>query len=153
MLIPRPHARTAIITCMDPRIQLSKALGSQAEASFVIRNGGGRVTDDVFRSLVLCTRVLNVTEIMIFHHTDCRLQEFSDEELSIRTGADIDFMSFMTLTESITQDINRLQAYNMFNNVTIWGGIYSVESHTTRLIAGTHNGSVLLSDTEVEVSE
>ena len=66
---------------MDPSIQLSKALGSHAEASFVIRNGGGRVTDDVFRSLVLCTRVLDVTEIGILHHTDCRLQEFSNEEL------------------------------------------------------------------------
>lgn len=148
MIGSRPHARTAIITCMDPRIQLSKALGNDAEASFVLRNGGGRVTDDVFRSLVVCTRVLNVTEIGILHHTDCRLQELSNEELSARTGVDLDFMSFSTPVESVSQDIARLRSYDTFNDVNIWGAIYSVENHTAHLIAGTHNGSVLLRGAE-----
>lgn len=139
-----PHARTAILTCMDPRIQLSRVLGSRANASFVIRNGGGRVTDDAFRSLVLCTRVLGVTEIGILHHTDCRLQEFSDEELFSRTGVDIDFMSFSEPDASVSEDITRLHSYGVFNDVHIWGGIYAVESHTARLTAGTRNGSVLL---------
>jgi carbonic anhydrase len=152
MLGSSPHARTAILTCMDPRIQLSKALGSHASAAFVIRNGGGRVTDDVFRSLVLCTRVLRVTEIAILHHTDCRLQEFSDEELFSRTGVDIDFMSFSAPDASVSEDIARLYSYGVFNDVHIWGGIYAVESHTTRLIAGTHNGSVLLGGARVEAS-
>lgn len=152
MLGSYPHVRMAILTCMDPRIQLSKALGSHANASFVIRNAGGRVTDDVFRSLVLCTRVLDVTEIGILHHTDCRLQEFSDEELFSRTGVDINFMSFSAHDESVSEDITRLHSYGVFDDVRIWGGIYAVENHTMRLIAGTHNGSVPLGGAESEAS-
>jgi carbonic anhydrase len=153
MLDSPPQARTAIITCMDPRIQLSKALGAQAEASYMLRNGGGRVTDDVFRSLVLCTGVLDVTEIAILHHTDCRLQGLSNEELSSRTGVDIDFMSFSTPLASVAEDIGRLQGCDAFVKVKIWGGIYSVEDHTIRLIAGTHTDSVLLDHSEFEKSE
>jgi carbonic anhydrase len=143
-----PPAPTAIVTCMDPRIRLSRALGSHAEASFVIRNGGGRVTDDVFRSLVLCTRLLDVTEIVILHHTDCRLQEFSNAELSFRTGVDIDFMSFSAPDASVSQDVARLRACDMFKDVKIWGGVYCVDSHSARVIAGIHDGSALIGSTE-----
>jgi carbonic anhydrase len=149
----RSPAKMAVIYCMDPRIQLSRALGSRVEEAFILRNGGGRVTDDVVRSLVLCTRLLNVTEIAVIHHTDCRLQEFSNEELSYKTGVDIDFMSFSTPTVSVSQDIARLRTYDMFNNVKIWGGIYSVSSHTIRPIADAHNGTILFDDAEFELSE
>lgn len=149
----RQPARMAIITCMDPRIQLSKALGRQAEGSFVLRNAGGRITDDVLRSLVLCTRLLNVTEIAVLHHTDCRLQEFSNEELVCKTGVDIDFMSLSTPVASVSQDVARLQAYDMFSNVKIWGAIYSVSNHSIRRIADPHNSPVLFGYTEFGLSE
>jgi carbonic anhydrase len=143
--MPRANidARTAIVTCMDPRIELSKVLGSQADNSFVLRNGGGRVTDDVLRSLILCTRLLNVSRIGILHHTDCRLQDYSNEELSFRTGISIDFLPFSTPTTSVPEDIARLHACGMFGGVEIWGGIYVVESHTLQPVASHgHNGQL-----------
>lgn len=133
-----PPARQAIVTCMDPRIQLSKALGHKAENSYVLRNGGGRVTDDVVRGLLLCTRVLGVTQVGVLHHTDCRLHEFSNDELSSITGVDINFMSSSDPTASIMEDVTTLRASGIFGaEVTIWSGIYSLEDHKVSMIVDT----------------
>ncbi|HEY3733623.1 MAG TPA: carbonic anhydrase [Streptosporangiaceae bacterium] len=131
-----PH--TAIVTCMDPRVRLPGVLGDAAAASFVLRNGGGRVTDDVLRSLVLCTRLLGVTDVGVVHHTDCRLQAVSNEELILKTGVDIDFMPISDPLASVLEDVGRLRSGGALSpQVTVWGGLYSVEDHTMRVIAGT----------------
>jgi carbonic anhydrase len=132
-----PPARLAIVTCMDPRIQLPRVLGDEAD-TFVLRNAGGRVTDDVLRSLALCTLLLEVTRVGVLHHTDCRLQEFTNEELAIRTGLDIDFMSCPNPVTSILEDIDRLSSCDMLSaQVEFWGGLYDVEDHAIRVITGS----------------
>ena len=50
---PRPSRRLAVVTCMDARIDVFAALGLHLGEVHVIRNAGGRVTDDVLRSLTL----------------------------------------------------------------------------------------------------
>ncbi len=133
-----PPARTAIVTCMDPRLQLPRVLKSAAEESFILRNAGGRVTEDVLRGLVLCTQVMDVTEIGVIHHTDCRLQKYTNEELILKTGADIDFMSFSDPIKSILQDVRRLSDCSMLKTeVRIWGGLYSIDDHTISVISDT----------------
>lgn len=133
-----PPARTAIVTCMDPRLQLPRVLGSAAEESFILRNAGGRVTEDVLRGLVLCTLVMDVTEIGIIHHTDCRLQKYTDEELILSTGADIDFMSFTDPVMSILEDVRQLSDCSMLKaELRIWGGLYSIDDHTISVISDT----------------
>jgi carbonic anhydrase len=130
--------QVAIVTCMDPRIQLSKALGRNVNESFVLRNGGGRVTDDVLRGLILCTRLMKVTEIGVIHHTDCRLQQFTNEELALRTGIDIDFKSFSDPVTSVVEDVNRLSNSDILHpNVRVWGGLYVTEDHVVRVISDT----------------
>lgn len=132
------RARMAIVTCMDPRIRLPAALGTSADHLFVLRNGGGRVTDDVVRSLVLCTKMLNVTQVGVLQHTDCRLHGLTNEELVLRTGVDIDFMSCSNPVAGILEDVRRLQSCAVFSpEVRVWGGLYCVQSHTIRTIAGT----------------
>jgi carbonic anhydrase len=131
-----PTARMAIVTCMDPRLQIRGALGLDTDDSFVLRNAGGRVTDDVLRSLVLCTRMLDVTDIGVIHHTDCRLQEHTDEELRLKTGADFDFLSISDPVSSISEDVGRLGSSGLFAGVRIWGALYVVDDHTINLVAG-----------------
>jgi carbonic anhydrase len=133
---PAPTARMAIVTCMDPRLQIRGALGLDADDSFVLRNAGGRVTDDVLRSLVLCTRMLDVTDIGVIHHTDCRLQEHTDEELRLKTGTDLDFLSISDPVTSISEDVGRLESSGLFAGVRIWGALYVVHDHTVNLVEG-----------------
>lgn len=75
----RPKLRTAVIACMDSRIDLFGALGLEIGDAHVIRNAGGLPTDDVLRSLALSQRRLGTREVVLIHHTDCGMQNFDDE--------------------------------------------------------------------------
>jgi carbonic anhydrase len=76
-----------LLTCIDTRIEPLAALGLRPGDAKILRNAGGRVTDDVLRSFVLATNLLGVDRIGIMHHTDCALAGRSDEQLrSMITG-------------------------------------------------------------------
>src|SRR5438094_2019024 len=85
----RPSRHLAVVTCMDARIDVFAALGLHLGEGHVIRNAGGRVTDDVLRSLALSSHVLGVDTVILMQHTKCGLAGVSDEELRRRTGADL----------------------------------------------------------------
>ena len=70
---PRPSRRLAVVTCMDARIDVFAALGLHLGEAHVIRNAGGRVTDDVLRSLTLSSHVLGVDTVVVMQHTKCGL--------------------------------------------------------------------------------
>src|SRR5687767_9163780 len=88
---PRPSRRLAVLTCMDARIDVFAALGLHLGEAHVIRNAGGRVTDDVLRSLALSSRILGVDTVVVMQHTGCGLEGVTDDELRERTGADLEF--------------------------------------------------------------
>ena len=74
-----PSKRTAVVACMDARLNVYGALGLREGESHVIRNAGGVVTDDVIRSLAISQRLLGTTEIVLVHHTDCGMLTFTDD--------------------------------------------------------------------------
>src|SRR3954447_27025078 len=82
----RPGRRLAVVTCMDARIDVFAALGLHLGEALVIRNAGGRVTDDVLRSLALATHVLGVDTVAVMQHTKCGLTGVTDDELRKITG-------------------------------------------------------------------
>src|SRR3954464_12259243 len=71
----------AVITCMDSRISPLEMLGLQPGDAKILRNAGARVTDDVLRTLVLATHLLNVSRIMVVAHTDCRMTKVTDTDV------------------------------------------------------------------------
>ncbi|GAA2470138.1 beta-carbonic anhydrase CanA [Streptomyces thermolineatus] len=80
-LLPMPPARrTAVVTCMDARVNVYGLLGLSEGDSHVFRNAGGIVTDDVVRSLAVSQRLLGTREVILIHHTDCGMATFNDEE-------------------------------------------------------------------------
>lgn len=83
-----PSLRTAIVACMDSRLDVFGVLGLHLGQSHVIRNAGGVVTDDVMRSLLISQRFLGTVEVVLIHHTDCGMLAFTDEALAAKLAAE-----------------------------------------------------------------
>jgi carbonic anhydrase len=87
-LAQRPAPKIAVVTCMDPRLSnLPEILGLPHADLDVIRTGGPAVTDDVLAELVVSTRVLGTTEILLLNHSGCGFTTFTDDELNARLAA------------------------------------------------------------------
>src|SRR5690348_6764719 len=87
-LAERPAPKIAVVTCMDPRLSnLPEILGLPQADIDVIRTGGPAVTEDVLGELVVSTRVLGTTEIMLLNHTGCGFTTFTDDELNAKLAA------------------------------------------------------------------
>ena len=83
-----PCPKIAVVTCMDPRLSnLPDILGLPHAYIDVIRTGGPAVTEDVLAELVVSTRVLGTTEIMLLNHTGCGFTTFTDSELNAKLAA------------------------------------------------------------------
>src|SRR5499433_2769806 len=77
-----PPARGfAILTCMDARLDPAKYAGLAEGDAHVIRNAGGRASDDAIRSLVISHKLLGTNEWFVIHHTDCGMETFTDEAM------------------------------------------------------------------------
>jgi len=126
---PRPGRRLAVVTCMDARIDVFAALGLHLGEALVIRNAGGRVTDDVIRSLAVSSHVLGVDTVVVMQHTKCGLEGVTDEELQARTGADLGFHPIADHDEALRTDIDLLTTKPYLGPIRLVAGfIYDVES-------------------------
>ena len=82
--LPLPPARHfAILTCMDARLDPAKYAGLQEGDAHVIRNAGGRASDDAIRSLVISHKLLGTNAWFVIHHTNCGMELFTDEIIQI----------------------------------------------------------------------
>jgi carbonic anhydrase len=129
VLDQRPAHRLAVVTCMDARIDVFAVLGLELGDAHVIRNAGGRLTDDVLRSLALSSSALGVDTVVVMQHTKCGLEGASEDELRARTGADLDFLPIADHEAALRADIERLSSTPYLSAVQrIAGFVYDVES-------------------------
>lgn len=138
--LPMPPGRqVAVLTCMDARLHPEKFLGLDIGDAHMIRNAGGRASDDALRSLVISQRLLGTTEIVVIHHTDCGMLTFSNEDLAAKIQADVgehDFMPFPDLEQSVRDDVAILRASSLIpGDIPISGAIYDVRSGQLQEIA------------------
>jgi carbonic anhydrase len=115
--LPAPPAkRTAVVACMDARLDVYRLLGLQPGEAHVIRNAGGAVTDDVIRSLAISQRLLGTTEVVLIHHTECGMLTFTDDEFRAQIEADTGIRptwaaeAFSDLDADVRQSIARITA-------------------------------------------
>ncbi len=115
--VPLPPGRkTAVVACMDARIETGALLGLEEGDAHVIRNAGGVVTDDVLRSLTISQRLLGTREIILVHHTDCGMVTFSDDAVKAQIEADTGVRpsfaleAFPDAEEDVRQSIRRIEA-------------------------------------------
>lgn len=150
-----PPARGfAILTCMDARLDPAKYAGLSEGDAHVIRNAGGRASDDAIRSLVISHKLLGTKEWFVIHHTDCGMVLFTDDIIrgllakSLKTatvdengwknvteegGSDeARFVSFLTITNleaSVVEDVKRIKNHPLVaKNIPVYGYIYDVKS-------------------------
>src|SRR5256885_11707337 len=133
-----PPARGfAILTCMDARLDPAKYAGLSEGDAHVIRNAGGRASDDAIRSLIISYKLLGTREFAVIHHTDCGMLTFSNSDLrgmlKRDTGSDaaeqIDFLPFSDLNASVTDDVKRIREHRLIpNDIAVRGFIYDVKS-------------------------
>jgi carbonic anhydrase len=121
---------------MDSRIDPLSMLGLEKGDAKILRNAGGRVTDDVLRTLVLAVHLLGVNRVMVVEHTDCKMASATDEQVhqAIYESAGIDTRSleFRTMSDqlaSITQDVQRVRSSPYLKPDTEVGGfVYDVKT-------------------------
>lgn len=150
-----PPARGfAILTCMDARLDPAKYAGLSEGDAHVIRNAGGRASDDAIRSLVISYKLLGTKEWFVIHHTDCGMEFFNDEVMrgllasSLETaalGADgfhdvgtgpgsaeakyIDWLTISDQAQSVTEDVARIKSHALVpSGIPVYGYIYDVKS-------------------------
>lgn len=153
--LPVPPGRQfAILTCMDARLDPAKFAGLSEGDAHVIRNAGGRASDDAIRSLVISHKLLGTREWFVIHHTGCGMETFTDETMrgllaqSLDTatvdasgwhdtgegpgsteGNYIDWLPITNLEESVVEDVRRLRSHPLVaRDIAIYGYIYDVKT-------------------------
>jgi carbonic anhydrase len=126
----------AVVTCMDSRIDPLRMLGLQPGEAKILRNAGGRVTDDVLRTLVLATHLLGVHRVLVVEHTDCKMASATDEDVhrTIYEASGIDTRSlvFQTMDDqmsTLAHDVQRVRSSPYLPEGTVVGGfLYDVRT-------------------------
>jgi carbonic anhydrase len=133
-----PVQHLAVLTCMDARIHVTKALGLDIGDANLIRNAGGRASDDAIRSIVIATELLGAGEVAVLHHTDCGMLKFTNDDLrnklSTERGVDasgVDFLPFSDVEQSVREDVATLEASSLLaDGIEVTGWVYDVKTGT-----------------------
>ena len=149
-----PGRRFAILTCMDARLDPAQYAGLAEGDAHVIRNAGGRASDDAIRSLVISYKLLGTREWFVIHHTQCGMETFTDEVMrrllasSLRTasigdsgwqdsgqgpgsteGSYIDWLTIADNAQSVVEDVTRIRNHPLVpGDIPIYGYIYDVKT-------------------------
>lgn len=149
-----PRRRFTILTCMDARLDPAKYAGLAEGDAHVIRNAGGRASDDAIRSLVISYKLLGTQEWFVIHHTECGMETFTDQTIrgllanSLETaaldeqgwhdigkgagsteGEYIDWLTIGDQVKSVVADVQRIRSHPLVpQSIPIYGYIYDVKT-------------------------
>jgi carbonic anhydrase len=153
--LPIPPARKfAILTCMDARIHASKLFGLEEGDAHIIRNAGGRASDDAIRSLVISYKLLGTKEFFVVHHTNCGMVTFNDGvmagllanslETAVHDGtawkdvgqgpgsaeaAKIDWLTFTDDRQAVIDDVKKVRNHPLVpKSIPVYGYLYDVRT-------------------------
>jgi carbonic anhydrase len=133
-----PVRHTAVVTCMDARLDVHAMLGLELGDTHVIRNAGGVVTDDVVRSLTISQRHLGTTQVVLIHHTQCGMLTVTEDfrrELEADTGLRPQWAveAFVDLDGDVRQSMNRVRRSPfLLHRDTVRGFVYDVTTGLLR---------------------
>ena len=149
-----PARRFAILTCMDARLDPAKYAGLAEGDAHVIRNAGGRASDDAIRSLVISHKLLGTCEWFVIHHTDCGMETFNNDIMADLLNSSLEtasvdasgwhdtgagpgsaegrFINWLTIADnaaSVVEDVKRIKAHPLVpNDIPVYGYIYDCKT-------------------------
>ena len=149
-----PARHFAILTCMDARLDPAQYAGLAEGDAHVIRNAGGRASDDAIRSLVISYKLLGTREWFVIHHTDCGMETFTDDIMrellaaSLETATvdasgwhdsgngpgstEAEYIDWLTIADnaaSVVEDVRRIKGHRLVpNGIPVFGYIYDCKS-------------------------
>jgi carbonic anhydrase len=149
-----PARRFTVLTCMDARLDPDKYAGLTEGDAHVIRNAGGRASDDAIRSLVISYKLLGTREFFVIHHTNCGMEFFTNEVMrgllnnsletaeltssgfrdvgkgpGSRAGEFIEWLTIKDQKQSVLDDVLRIRNHPLIpRSIPIYGYIYDVHS-------------------------
>ena len=153
-----PARRFAVLTCMDARLDPAKFAGLAEGDAHVIRNAGGRASDDAIRSLVISYKLLGTREFFVIHHTNCGMEFFTNEVIrdllnssletaeltssgfrdvgkgpGSRAGEFIEWLTIQDQKQAVRDDVERIRNHPLVpKSIPVHGYIYEV--HTGKLV-------------------
>jgi len=157
-----PARRFAILTCMDARLDPAKFAGLAEGDAHVIRNAGGRASDDAIRSLVISYKLLGTREFFVIHHTECGMEFFTDDVMrglldssleiaeltpngfrdvgkgpGSREGEYIEWLAIKDQKQAVLDDVARIRAHALVpKSIPVHGYLYDVHSGKLLEVAG-----------------
>ena len=149
-----PGRRFAILTCMDARLDPAKYAGLAEGDAHVIRNAGGRASDDAIRSLVISHKLLGTREWFVIHHTDCGMETFTNDVMTELLNSSLEtarvdatgwhdtgegpgspegrYVNWLTIADnaaSVVEDVRRIKAHPLVpDQIPVYGYIYDCRS-------------------------
>ena len=149
-----PARRFAVLTCMDARLDPAKFAGLSEGDAHVIRNAGGRASDDAIRSLVISYKLLGTREFFVIHHTDCGMEFFTSEVMrgllsnsletaeltssgfrdigkgpGSRAGEFIEWLPIPNQKQAVVDDVLRIRTHPLVpRSIPVYGYVYDVKS-------------------------
>jgi carbonic anhydrase len=149
-----PARRFAVLTCMDARLDPAKYAGLAEGDAHVIRNAGGRASDDAIRSLVISYKLLGTREFFVIHHTNCGMEFFTDSVIRGLLGSSLEtaeltssgfrdvgkgpgsregeFIDWLTIADqqgAVVDDVRRIRNHRLVpRSIPIYGYVYDVKS-------------------------
>ena len=149
-----PARRFAILTCMDARLDPARFAGLSEGDAHVIRNAGGRASDDAIRSLVISYKLLGTQEFFVIHHTDCGMEFFTNDVMrdllnssletaeltstgfrdvgkgpGSRAGEYIEWLTIKNQKQAVLDDVARIRNHPLVpSSIPVYGYVYDVRS-------------------------
>ena len=145
-----PARHFAILTCMDARLDPAKYAGLAEGDAHVIRNAGGRASDDAIRSLVISHKLLGTREWFVIHHTNCGMETFTNDIMADLLNSSLEtatvdasgwhdtgagpgspegrYINWLTIADnaaSVVEDVKRIKSHPLVpSNIPVYGYIY-----------------------------
>ena len=164
-----PARRFAVLTCMDARLDPAKFAGLAEGDAHVIRNAGGRASDDAIRSLVISYKLLGTQEWIVVHHTNCGMEFFTNDVMrgllansletaaltekgfhdvgkgpGSRAGEYVEWLTIRDQEQSVRDDVQRIREHPLVpKNIKVSGYIYDVKSGRLVEVAENERSSQL----------